>query len=511
MTGFRPWRLVAAVLTGLVFLSGGDAWAADGRVVGKVQYEKILYRNPETGVSGLQLDRPVLRPVVGAKVELVDVSNVVLATGITNTTGAYDLSWSLPAAPTARVRVVAAADNVVVVDHYNPETAYSVTSETWMLPEGETVKDITAVDKTRESGPFNILAVIQIGNKLVRSAEPDIAFPTITIHWSTRPRSGTTYFVRGRNQAFILGDRSQDSDEFDDSIILHEYGHYLAHVFSKDDSPGGSHSGRERLDPRLAWGEGWATFFACAALDDAHYIDTGIGGYEAGVLLKFDIDQDRLNGDRAGYWSEYSVASALWDLYDSRPGKLHVGLGFAEIWKIVRGKAWLERPGYRNLIDFCDDLVAAKPELGPRVADVLAARSIVYTPGASPSVADPYVRTLAPGKTLEGDVSSIGTLKLNKLEARAAFTFTLTEKTKVKLHLEIVGSRTKDNADLDLLLVDVAGRIIKVSNETNGIGGTETIEVELAPGVYFVEVQSFARVRGSLVLNSGSYRLRADY
>jgi hypothetical protein len=455
----------------------------------------------------------VLRPVAGAKVELVDANNKVLARGTTDLQGRYQLSWSAPLRATARVRVLAAADNAVVVDHYDRSKVYSVSSDPWLLPQGEAVKNIVATDKGRLSGPFNILAVIRIGNDLVRSAEPGVKFPQLKIHWTSRPRPGTSYFVSARNEAYILGYREEDSDEFDDFIILHEYGHYLMHVFSRDNTPGGPHGLGYKLDPRLAWSEGWANFFACAALDDPHYIDTGISKWDrSGVRLDFNLDEVRPNGDRPGYWSERSVASTLWYLYARRPGKAHLGLGFAPIWKVLRSEGWKARSPYRHLVDFCDELVAARPDLGKRVAEILAARNIAYTPGRTPSVADPYVRALPKNVPQHGELDSRNPLGKNTLEATAVYTFTLTARTKVKLHLDILGSKAPGNADLDLWLLGPDGTPIARSDTTNDVGGTETIEMELAPGRYFVEVRSWAWLNGGrLGQNTGSYRLKATY
>lgn len=508
-------RLLVALLLSASFFSLTTlaAEAADGKIRGKVQYQKILFRNPDTGAPGLQFDRPVLRPVVAAKIELLDEAGAVLTTTTTDSAGNYQLSWSMPLPPRVKVRVLAAADNAVVIDYYDAEHTYSVSSDVWPLVEGETTKDIVATDKDRLSGPFNILAVIRIGNDLIRSAEPGAAFPHIKIRWTTRPREGTTYFVPAKNEAVILGDRDADSDEFDDFIILHEYGHFLAHTFSRDDSPGGYHSGKLRLDPRLAWSEGWANFFAAAALDDSNYIDTGVNRFDgSGVLLTMDLDEDRPNGDKSGYWSEHSVGSALWDLYDRHPGKLHVGLGFAEIWKTLRSKEWKDKPRYRNLIDFCDTLVAARPDLAERVSDVLAARNIKYTPDKDSSVPNPYIRPLKCDKAVEGEVDSTREAGHNRFEARAVFSLELKKKTKVKLHLEILNSPVKDKADLDLWLFAADGRVIRFSDASNGVGGTETIDVELEEGQYFVEVQSWAALRdGTVAYNTGSFRLKASY
>ncbi|MFO0970026.1 MAG: pre-peptidase C-terminal domain-containing protein [Gemmataceae bacterium] len=506
-------RLLAVALVALAVFDSGATWAADGRVHGKVQYEKILYRNPETGVPGLCLDRPVLRPVVGARIELIDNEGVVLASGRTDATGRYSLTWSATSQPTALVRVFADADNAVVVDHFEPERVYAVNSEAWPLPAGEASKDVTAGDGTRASGPFNILAVIRIGNDLIRAAEPTVVFPRLTIRWTSRPREGSSFFVRGKSEAYILGDRAKDSDEFDDFIILHEYGHYLAHTFSKDDSPGGPHGGGHRLDPRLAWSEGWATFFAAAALNDARYVDTGANPLTgSGALVEIDLNAERRDGDRAGYWSEFTVSSVLWAIHDTNADKGHLGAGFVEIWKTLRSKAWSDLPRYRNLVDFVDLLVKDKPEMGSRVAKVLAARGVKYSPAATPSVAEPYVRPIASGTPLEGEIDSLGELALSKLEARAVFSFTLTERKKVKIHMEITDSRVKDKADLDLWLFDAAGKALRFSNASNGVGDTETIEAELAPGRYFVEVQSWAALRnGGILFNTGRFRLRVDF
>ena len=51
-------------------------------------------------------------------------------------------------------------------------------------------------------------------------------------------------------------------DEYDDVVLGHEYGHFVMQKYSVSDSPGGGHSSNDRVAPALAWGEGWATFFA---------------------------------------------------------------------------------------------------------------------------------------------------------------------------------------------------------------------------------------------------------
>jgi len=74
-----------------------------------------------------------------------------------------------------------------------------------------------------------------------------------------------SFYLRGESELFInggvLGDVSTvDTDHFDDGVIIHEFGHYAEDVCGAMDSPGGSHSGQYRMDPRLVWSEAWGNF-----------------------------------------------------------------------------------------------------------------------------------------------------------------------------------------------------------------------------------------------------------
>lgn len=92
--------------------------------------------------------------------------------------------------------------------------------------------------------------------------------PAQYIYPSADPGSlGTvSYYIKGQNQMFINGGRlgsvsSEDTDHFDDAVIIHELGHHVEAVCGTMDSPGGTHNGQFRIDPRLAWSEGWGNFF----------------------------------------------------------------------------------------------------------------------------------------------------------------------------------------------------------------------------------------------------------
>jgi len=152
----------------------------------------------------------------------------------------------------------------------------------------------------------------------------------VTLFWSTSNTGGTFFRLRD-NTAYVSGDRSEDSDEYDDAVILHEYAHMLAARFSRDDSPGGPHRIGDIVDPRIAWSEGWATFFSSAVRNDAIYRDSG------GSAVRYDLEENAPAGDRPGYWSEASVQSILWDLFDDRVDAGDaVQFTFRTIWSSLR-------------------------------------------------------------------------------------------------------------------------------------------------------------------------------
>src|SRR6185436_16154058 len=105
---------------------------------------------------------------------------------------------------------------------------------------------VQLVDVTRRSGAFNILEQIQRSNDFVQAADSQFQPIPFTIYWSERNQRqlgsikdglvGTTYFNLATSTAYVLGDRNTDSDEFDDSVLIHEYAHMLAAKFSRDDS-----------------------------------------------------------------------------------------------------------------------------------------------------------------------------------------------------------------------------------------------------------------------------------
>jgi len=146
---------------------------------------------------------------------------------------------------------------------------------------------------------------------------------------------GLSFYLPGYSRLFILGGidgdtNSSDTDHFDNSIIIHEYGHFLEDNWLKSDSPGGMHDGNEILDPRLAWSEGWGDFIQAAVRGDGHYIDT-MGNTDGSTEMLFYVDTESVSNGGFDYttnlgegnFREFSITRLLWDAID--PGDNSTG------------------------------------------------------------------------------------------------------------------------------------------------------------------------------------------
>jgi hypothetical protein len=116
---------------------------------------------------------------------------------------------------------------------------------------------------------------------------------------------------------YVLGAEDNDTDEFDQHVLAHEFQHYLEDALGRTDSVGGDHSLGERLDMRVAFSEGYANAFSAMVLGDTLYRDSG-GASQGDDLLYFDVEED--DSLVPGWYSEASVQRIAWDLFDDADG-----------------------------------------------------------------------------------------------------------------------------------------------------------------------------------------------
>ena len=466
--------------------------------------------------TGLDLSRPVFVPIRHARVEIFDlITRQVVSVAETDEEGGFFIG--VPDRNALQVRVLSRlrSSEVKVVDNTaSGRPTYALIKD---IDDPASEEILELIDSTRQAGAFNILDVVQRGNALIAQADPQLIPPPLTIFWSqnnnesvisrlTGGQIRTTFFHLATNTAYVLGDRNTDSDEFDDSVILHEYAHMLAGRFSRDDSIGGPHNIGDLLDPRVAWSEGWANFFSSAVRGTSIYLDSKGPGIPT---IRFDIEDNVPPIDRPGYRSEASVAGLLWDLVDENADKDDLlQLPFAAVWNAFTD---LRNTRYVYLPYFLESFLAKNPGLSDALRTMVAARSIDFQPEARPSVADPFPEPITVGILgSKGSVDSFTSKRRNLALSSHFFTFTTAAGGAATISLNIVGLGPANNAganDLDLYLYDGNGRPLEKSDRAFN-GQSELITgIRLNPGTYYVEVRSFFTRANTMVFNSGDYRL----
>lgn len=199
----------------------------------------------------------------------------------------------------------------------------------------------------------------------------------------------------------LLGLLDDADDGFDDSVIRHEYGHFVADQISYDKSPGGPHTWGSHISRELAWSEGWATFFAGATLDQSYYVDVA---FDSSMIQDgwLDVSLESPEGYAlTGDGVEGAIALVLWDIFDpaNEPHDT-MAAGADEIIAIVSDPAYFSASTTCTLADFYEGwrgLGYADLE-GLRV--ILAERSIVYWPTIESVTGAPDPATPADGVTL---------------------------------------------------------------------------------------------------------------
>ncbi len=478
---------------------------------------RAFFHKLDVGPEGLRLDRPIAVPIRGARVEVYEEStNQTFAVARTDDAGRYRIP--APPAEGYAVRVLASdgVSGVRVAD--NTSTSGDATHFFSAALGAEPPAATVVTDAGRAAGAFNILDVMRRANRALETIDPELPIPAVTVYWSpmnTRrdgDRStgaiGITYFDTASGNAYVLGDRQVDSDEYDDSVLVHEYAHLLADRFSRDDSMGGPHLAGDALDPRVAWSEAWANFFSAYVTGDSVYRDTfGVGGAS---VLEFDLEDDAIPGDAGGYRSEFAVHSLLWDLVDDGGGMDDdgVALGMDPVWRAFRA---MSADAYVYAPTFLDRLVAVDGVNAGAVEELARSRMIDYRASGTPTVSNPFPRPISVDSPVTGELDSLSRGRSNLAQSAHLFAFDFAGGA-ISVRLDITGPGPAMNPaanDLDLFLMDANGRVLERSDL--GLDGqAELISTDDLPsGRYVAEVRSYytRAETGVVVHNSGAYEL----
>ena len=203
------------------------------------------------------------------------------------------------------------------------------------------------------SGIFNIIDAAWQARQLWVDSGGSYSEET-EIHWEPGYGDAKSYYDPFYNEITIADDPS-DPDQWDESVIMHEWAHTADDYYSCDDSPGGDHSWSEILDSELAWGEGYPDYYQSAVRDTYGYPDSdyylnmdssGISGSKRNLEDCFDCPTSTQN--------EGAIAAALWDLYDPVDNYPDlVSYGHAAIQAVYTSDEFMEE-AYGVFDDTCD-------------------------------------------------------------------------------------------------------------------------------------------------------------
>lgn len=285
-------------------------------LTGSVSYEDRLY---DTGGFTGEL---AIAAASFLAIEVVrSADDTVVTSGTLNAEGFYSIDLERPTGEhyLRALSLSPALDrDVVVRDRSAERVVYSVRSEGFIADELTSLTvDLVASADSPAGGAMNILHTVMRGFDLIRR-HTQVLSPQLIYRW--QPLRGFDCGSCYSGDVISLGGQAADPDEYDDDIILHEFGHYFSHRFSRDSSPGGSHNG-DKTEPTLAYGEGFATFFGSMVKGDPAYIDNYDDSHKYKNIESANEDEEEYFGTQGnaldGDVSEYLVAAVLWDSFDA--------------------------------------------------------------------------------------------------------------------------------------------------------------------------------------------------
>jgi len=204
---------------------------------------------------------------------------------------------------------------------------------------------------------------------------------------------------------------------YDDTVLLHEMGHYVIHNFSADDSPGGVHHLSDcNQNLMLAWDEGHGTAWGLSVRryfnlpHSSMYVRTT--GQPGPGNLQFSFDAEtQLPFVCFGATSETTVFAALWDIMDG-PATPDETPGTEEPWDLLVGQDaayWKDFTIYMptalniSLEDFWDGWFHPTVANGhyPEMVSIFRQIGVEYFPdGFEPNDQISEARPISPGASL---------------------------------------------------------------------------------------------------------------
>jgi hypothetical protein len=381
--------------------------AIDITLSGRITFDLVPASG--SGPAFLNYGATQAAPARAVTVEVIDATDgvTVVASGRSDAGGDY--SFTVPGFievfVRARAEMIQAGTpgwEFRVLDNTEGDALYVVSGQAFNTGPGDLVRDLHAASgwngvsyaEPRAAAPLAILDVIHDAVDVLLTADPDLVFPPLDMHWSVKNvpvfgaggapdtdsgEIGTSFFRTGPDGGiFLLGAANQDTEEYDRHVIAHEWGHYLEAEFSRSDSIGGPHTTGDQLDMRVAFGEGWGNAFSAMVTGDSVYRDTM--GPQQSFGFAFDVEGE--SRQNPGWYSEQSIQELIYDFYDDNADVIigtavsdNVNLGFAPIFDVLVDEQRLT-PAMTSLFPFIEALTANNPASEAAINDLLGVHDI---------------------------------------------------------------------------------------------------------------------------------------
>ena len=345
-------------------------------ISGSVTFDHVPFN---TSSSALNYNSITQDPAPGLTVEALNSAGTVIESTVSDSAGGY----SLQVDPNTDVRIRVKAElvqtsgaqwNVRVIDNTSGDAPYALQGALANSGTTDTTRNLNASSgwggssytSTRAAAPFAILAPIYESMQRIVAVDPDVVFPAIDFSWSINNRSSTTFNIatgdigtssyvtssNGDRRVLILGDANNDTDEYDGHVVIHEWGHYFEDQLSRSDSIGGPHGLGDRLDARVALGEGFGNALSGIMTDDPFYRDSFGSAQGSG----FFINVENNNNQNEGWYNESSAQSILYDIYDDDDDAADtISAGLAPIYNVLTSPSYTGSSLFTTIFLFLDE------------------------------------------------------------------------------------------------------------------------------------------------------------
>ncbi len=384
-------------------------------ITGSAVYKRRLYLS--SGLGGVDSND---YPIRYAEIAVLDSTGSEIQCGETDASGNFSISVPESSSANYRIQVRSRISNssqalVSVLDRHDNMTYYAVQSASFTPDSNRSVGTLIAAhDGQVIGGAFFILDHILRTNEFLRAqttscdgssgsitaCSPFTVAPKVQVLWRPGFNPGDYYgvgpvsfYISGTSRLYILGGdnndvNSSDTDHFDSTVVIHEYGHFLEDMYPGSSSPGGAHDANSILDARLAWSEGFATFLALQVTADSNYtsvfdndtanylnqyVDTygNSDGSTGNEFPKINLETNSPRRDPSstsysiddgeGIFREFSVVRGLIDAMDSdvdavvstNPGSgENIDSDFHEFWTVFASSDGINALNFINMGQF---------------------------------------------------------------------------------------------------------------------------------------------------------------